>query len=149
MTTQPLFPAPKNTPTKARKTGIDPWLQNLLETKTGGFRAARWQRCTTCNQITLTGINIEECAWTVTVDPTPLDPHTELECLLAHRPTLSATPHGKIYELHHRDADLIADHPAGAPTTYGLVFPAHQCGNRYPGFQKPTTSQPFNPTPNI
>lgn len=127
---------------------MDPWLQNLLETKTGGFRAAKWNRCNHCNRIVLTGINDDTCAATVTADPTPLTPQQEIECLLTHRPTISATPHGKTYDLHHRDADLISDHPANTPTLYGTVLPTHQCGNRYPGFltHQTTTDWPTNPT---
>ena len=117
---------------------MDPWLLQLLENKTGGFRAARWNRCRHCNEIVLTGINDDQCAGTITADPTPLTAAQELECLLAGRDTVSATPHGRTYDLHRRDDDLISNHPAGGGTTFGTVIPAHQCGNRYPGFfQRP------------
>jgi len=131
------------------KKPMDPWLKNLVESKTGGFRAAKWERCHHCNQITLTGINDDICAWTITVDPTPLTPQQELECLLSLRDTASATPHGKTYDLHHRDADMISDYPAGGPNTYGTVLPNHQCGNRYPGFLARNTAAGWDPTINF
>lgn len=127
-----LFGPPPKTP----KPKTEKWLLELLKTKTGGFRTTNWKRCPTCKAITLTGINGDQCAWTITVDPTPLTPHDELLCTLTNRQTASATPNGKNYELHHRDEDMIAGHPP-SKGFYGLVFPEHRCGARFPGQHNP------------
>ncbi|WP_404285416.1 hypothetical protein [Glutamicibacter arilaitensis] len=132
-------------PAKAVNKKPEQWLIEALKTKTGGFRNTRWQRCPTCKQITLTGINSDNCAWTITVDPTPLTPHDELLCTLTGRDTASAIPKGTNYELHHRAKDMIQGHPPGKGL-YGLVFPNHQCGARFPGFHKPHSTAKWDPT---
>jgi hypothetical protein len=105
------------------------WLHRLLETKTGGFRAARWQRCPKCDRITLHGMDADILAGMVTVDPTPINRQQEIWCALNNRPTYSL----------RIDADRkieINDRPRQA---LGLEFrdpivPEHQCGSEYPGF---------------
>lgn len=123
-------------PQKQPKPKIEAWLLEALKTKTGGFRNTSWQRCPNCKKITITGINNDTCAWKVTVDPTPLTPTDELLCTLTNRDTVSAIPRGNNYELHHRAKDMITGHPPGKGT-YGLVFPTHQCGARFPGHHNP------------
>jgi hypothetical protein len=105
------------------------WLRHVLENKTGGFRAARWQRCPQCDRITLHGMDADACAGMVTVDPTPITRHQEIWCALHARPTyqLRIDPDRKI---------TINDRPR---YSLGLecrnpVVPEHQCGSEYPGF---------------
>lgn len=105
------------------------WLSRLLETKLGGFRHARWQRCSKCDRITLHGMDADVLAGVVTVDPTPINRHQEIWCALHGRPTYSL----------RIDADrkiTISDRPR---YSLGLecrnpVVPEHQCGSEYPGF---------------
>lgn len=147
MTTQPaLFKAPKRAP---KKPGQDDWLKQLLEQKTGGFRAARWERCKDCDQLTLHGMDADLCAGMVTVDPTPLSPQQEHACMITGRPTYSLKPRGTSYELSDRDgAYLYGSRP---PDQRGkTIVPAHQCGARFPGFiPRPATKETTNHEPNF
>lgn len=105
------------------------WLSRLLETKLGGYRHARWQRCNKCDRIVLHGMDADVLAGMATVDPTPINRHQEIWCALHDRRTYSL----------RIDADRrieINDRPRWA---LGLEFrdpivPEHQCGSEYPGF---------------
>ncbi|WP_422758275.1 hypothetical protein [Paenarthrobacter sp. C1] len=141
-----LFSTPKRT---TRTPGKDDWLKTLLENKTGGFRAARWERCNTCQELTLHGMDADMCAGMVTADPTPLSPQQELACMIIGRPTFTLKPRGQAYELHdRRDAHKHGPRP---PDHKGrTVIPAHQCGARFPGFiQRPTTKETPNAEPDF
>ena len=117
------------------------WLLKLTEQKQGGFRNARWQRCTTCQELTIHGMDADLCAGMVTVDPTPLTPQQEHWCALQGRPTYSldidADRKIKINDRIHYS--LAKPHPRGNP-----IVPTHHCGQRYPSFieelRKPTTT---------
>lgn len=140
MTQSALFPAPKKSP---KKPGQDEWLKQLLETKTGGFRAATWQRCRNCNELTLHGMDADICAEMVTADPTPLNPQQELACFIIGRPTFTLTPRAgsTSYELSDRRT---AYRYGPRPPDHGsrTIIPAHQCGARFPGFiKRPTTKE--------
>lgn len=138
MTQTTLFetPAPAN-----KKPAKDDWLKQLLENKTGGFRAARWQRCPTCDQLTLHGMDADLCAGMVTADPTPLTPQQEHACFIADRPTYTLKPRGNTYELNDRRGPYL--YGTRPPDHNGkTVIPAHQCGARFPGFiKRPKTTQ--------
>lgn len=141
-----LFPAPAKT---KQKPANDDWLKQLLETKTGGFRAARWGRCPGCSQLTLTGMDADLCAGMVTADPTPLTPQQEHACMIAGRETYTLKPRGTSYELNdRRGAYLYGTRP---PDHRGrTVIPAHQCGARFPGFiQKPPTQETHHGQPDF
>lgn len=141
-----LFAKPK---TANKKPGQDDWLKQLLEDKTGGFRAARWERCTTCKELTLHGMDADMCAGMVTADPTPLSELQELACIIVGRPTFTLKARGTSYELNdRRDAHKYGPRP---PTHNGrVVIPAHQCGARFPGFiQRPTTKETHNGQPDF
>lgn len=140
-----LFPAP--TTTASKKPGQDEWLKQLLEAKTGGFRAARWQRCPGCDQLTLHGMDADLCAGMVTADPTPLSEHQELACIITGRPTFTLKPRGTSYELSDRDgAHKYGPRP---PNHSGkTIIPAHLCGARFPGFiPRPVTKETTNHEP--
>lgn len=147
MTTQPaLFKAPKKT---GKKPGQDDWLKQLLEAKSGGFRAARWGRCPGCDQLTLHGMDADLCAGMATVDPTPLSPHQEHACFITGRPTYSLKARGTGYELNdRRGAYLYGTRP---PDQRGkTIVPAHQCGARFPGFiPRPQTQETHNDHPSF
>lgn len=122
---------------------MEPWLKAQLETKTGGFRAARFAVCTKCQQWTLTGIDADTCAIHTTVDPTPLTPRQEAECAIAGRLTytLGRTPSGAPM-IQHRDPYGI-----GLPSHQDIV-PAHRCaGPRYPNRPRPRTHTTENDCP--
>ncbi|MHC6592409.1 hypothetical protein [Arthrobacter sp. C152] len=143
MTQPALFKAPKKAP---KKPGQDDWLKQLLETKTGGFRAARWQRCPTCDQITLHGMDADIAAGMATVDPTPLSPLQELACFIVGRDTYVLKPREKGYELSDRSGAYLY---GPRPPDHGskTIVPAHQCGARFPGFiprpnNQETTNEP-------
>lgn len=115
-------------PRKSKKP-MPEWLQHVLENTTGGFRAARWQRCRKCEALVLHGMDNDMCAGMATVDPTPINRHQEIWCALHARPTYRARidPDRKI-TLTYRDRYAL-----------GLecrdpVLPEHQCGSEYPGF---------------
>lgn len=133
-----LFPAKALKAQK--KPAMDDWLKQQLETKTGGFRAARWDRCTTCNELTLHGMDADICAGMVIVDPTPLSPLQELACFTIGRETFTLKPREKGYELSdRRPAYLYGPRPPdhGSKT----IVPAHRCGARFPGFIKRPDTQ--------
>lgn len=123
-----------------KKPGMDDWLKEQLETKTGGFRAARWGRCPICQELTLHGMDADLCAGMVTVDPTPLSTLQELACMIIGRPTYSIKERGTSYELNdRRDAYLYGTRP---PDHRGkTIGPEHRCGARFPGFLKRPTTQ--------
>lgn len=138
MTQDALFPAPTKAP---KKPGMDDWMVQLLEAKTGGFRAARWGRCTTCGELTLHGMDADLCAGMATVDPTPLSPQQEHACMITGRETYSVKERGTSYELNDRRGAY--RYGARPPDQRGkTIVPAHQCGARFPGFiKKPTTQE--------
>jgi hypothetical protein len=99
--------------------------------------AATWTRCGKCHAIILTGLDDPCLGHPAAVDPTPLNPYTELACAILRIPT---------YRLHHQGttARIAArtrwDQPAGAPGTAPVV-PAHRCGRRFPGFTIPPETE--------
>jgi hypothetical protein len=141
-----LFPAPKKAPGKPAQ---DEWLKQLLETKTGGFRAAHWERCRNCDQLTLHGMDADIAAGMVTADPTPLSPLQELACIIVSRETYTLSPKkdSGAYELSDRQA---AHRWGPRPPNHNgrLIVPAHQCGARFPGFiPRPATKETTNEHP--
>lgn len=145
MTQAALFPAPAKT-TQA-KPAKDDWLKQLLETKTGGFRAARWQRCTTCNELTLHGMDADLCAGMATADPTPLSPQQELACFIVGRPTYTLKPRDQAYELSDR-TDAYHYGPRPPNHRSATIIPAHHCGARFPGFiKRPATKETHHECP--
>lgn len=117
------------------------WLKEQLENKTGGFRAARWNRCPNCQELTLHGMDADLCAGMVTADPTPLSQQQEHACMITGRPTYTLKPRGNSYELNdRRGAYLYGSRP---PDGRGkLIIPEHKCGARFPGFiPKPNQHQ--------
>ena len=144
MTQATLFPAPKKV---GKKSGQDEWLKQLLEQKTGGFRAARWGRCPTCNELTLHGMDADLTAGMATVDPTPLSPLQELACFITERETYSLKDRGNSYELNdRRGAYLYGPRPPNHHNK--TIVPEHQCGARFPGFiPRPATKETTNAHP--
>lgn len=116
-----------------KKPGMDDWLKQQLETKTGGFRAAHWKRCTDCGELTLHGMDADLCAGMVTADPTPLSPQQEHACMITGRPTYTLKPRGNSYELNDRSGAYLygTRPPDGRGKT---IVPEHLCGARFPGF---------------
>lgn len=107
---------------------MPPWLLQQLETKTGGFRAARWRQCDTCRMLTLRGMDSDLCARIVTVDPTPLTPDQAQWASRANREVFQATLTGRKVTIN----DLS---PGTALTgVRGYLVPTHRCGGRTPGF---------------
>lgn len=95
---------------------------------------ATWCRCPGCGHIVLTGLDDPVMGAAATVDPTPLDPYTELACALRNIPTYRLHHHGTTARIAKRTR---WDTPAGTPGTSPVV-PAHQCGRtRLPGFVIP------------
>lgn len=133
MTQPALFQAPEP-PRPAPGHDMDPWLRALLETKTGGFRAAKWGRCPRCQELTLTGIDGDVAAATVTVDPTPITTQQEHACLTIRRGTYNLTKRGRSYDIHDRDSDHLYGPIPVPPKPLEIIVPEHRCGARYPGF---------------
>lgn len=96
---------------------MDTWLLKQIEEKTGlpnGTRAAWARRCRTCREITITGLNDDVCAFTTTVDPTPLGTLGEALARMSGRQTFSLHHDGpKRFRISRRDRWQIAGHPAG------------------------------------
>lgn len=117
---------------------MDPWLLKHLETKTGGFRAARWERCRDCEELTLVGLDGDIAAIKVRVDPTPLNPLQEALCAIAGRRTSSLTIGAARSKITIWDRDPLA---IGKPLSEPVV-PHHKCGARFPGFLYPKPTPP-------
>lgn len=128
-------------PQAPKKPGMDDWLKTQLENKTGGFRAARWGRCPTCNELTLHGMDADLTAGMATVDPTPLSPQQEHACMITGRETYSLKERGTSYELNDRRGAY--RYGARPPDHKGrTIVPAHKCGARFSGFiQRPDTQE--------
>lgn len=130
--TQTTIPIKINAPRKKHPSGtgyLPAWVANQLQDNKDNraARTARYHKCDKCKEIIITGLDADIMAFTVTVDPTPLDPHKELACIMANRYTFTAWPTIEGYHLEHRDMFNMSDqqHP---------VLPAHRCGARFPGF---------------
>lgn len=132
-------------PRRPQKPSMPAWLRAALETKTGGFRAARWRRCHTCHELTLTGLDNHLLAETATVDPTPITPEEEIAVILAGRTTYNLETYART-KIHLKRRDHA--HGLGKPSRRPVV-PEHRCGARYPGFlyppqqKDPTHAPPF------
>lgn len=129
MKQRPLPGMPK--PPKKTPGPMPKWLIQAIETKTGGFRSARWTRCPKCQQIILQGLDDDIAAFTVQADPTPINPRQETACRLTARPTYAVTE-GRQIELDRRDR-----WSTGKPSPDRPIIPAHKCGARFPGFLLP------------
>lgn len=109
----------------------------------------RASTCRTCGQPVLLGLDADEMAVDVTVDPAPLDAHTEALARLAGRRTyrLHYPAFGRNAKLTRRNANDIRRYPAGAPIgawhAYDIV-PAHACYSPLPAIGSMLT--PINPT---
>lgn len=106
---------------------MEKWLLQLLETKTGGFRGARFRRCRHCQAWTLHGPDADTAGIMATVDPTPLTPDQEFHAAMRCRRTYTIRKNGKGWHIHDRDPYAVA-----RTETILTVVPAHQCGHRYP-----------------
>lgn len=123
--------------TKKPPAGMPDWLMQQIEIKTGGLRNGRWKRCPRCNELTVQGLDADVAAFTVTVDPTPIQPNQEGWCVINGRNTYGVEVIGKKVIINYRDPYAI-----GLPSHYRIV-PEHVCGHRYPGFllKRPATGQ--------
>lgn len=128
---------------KPKTPGMPGWLKRALETKTGGFRQAHWNRCPNCGQIILTGLDADTCAFTINADPTPITPRQEQLCALTGRPTYYVTAGQNRIELDRRDTYSI-----GRPSPHYPIVPAHKCGARFPGFLLPPETKTQGATNN-
>lgn len=137
-------PVPTSKPAKpAPNSDLPGWLRKELETRTGGFRHASWNRCPRCRAIILEGLDDDIAAFTVQADPTPINIDQENICHTIGRHTYTATI-GKNIELNHRTT-----YAAGRPSRHPIV-PAHRCGARFAGFllpQLPTERQAHHDRP--
>ncbi|UXE04797.1 hypothetical protein QEH44_gp61 [Arthrobacter phage Shambre1] len=111
---------------KTKTGGMPDWLKTALETKTGGFRKARWQRCTNCGELTIHGMDADICAGMVTVDPTPLTRQQEIWCAIhgrrTYRLTIDPDRSITIWDRPRYSLGKESDRP---------VVPEHECGMRY------------------
>lgn len=122
----------KCTSVLAPQTAYPGWLQKHLEERLGGFRSARWQRCTKCHGIILAGLDDDTAAIHVQTDPTPLTLRQDELCQWIGRPTYTATIRARTIELDRRTWR----HTHWQPPN-GSIVPAHVCGKRFPGFLLP------------
>jgi hypothetical protein len=135
----PLFDLPTNPALKPAAGGPMPaWLVRLLETTTGGFRASRWDRCRSCGQLIIRGLDGDVAAFEATADPTPITEGQETLCARIGRWTYALTMNSRRIELDRRDKWSI-----GRPSPDRPIIPAHNCRGRFPGFLQP----PAGPTP--
>lgn len=104
------------------------WLTNLIDHPRKGWRDAILTSCN-CGMPILTGLDFDFCAWAVTVDLAPLNPHGEAMALIEGRNTYDLQV--STQRLLARDPDRIAGRPAGSdPRTRQL--PTHRCHTTVP-----------------
>lgn len=128
-----LFTHPTRPPDHPTGTGYLPaWVAEQLKTNKehAASRTAKYHKCRKCRQPILTGLDHDDCAGTVHADPTPITRQDEIMLTVIGRPTYLAIPnppHG--WKLDRRNHEGGIDLPTPQP-----IFPAHQCGARFPGF---------------
>lgn len=98
-------------------------LQRLGES---GPRGAKPSRCPSCRRPTLTGLDADRCAMTVTVDASEVDEFGEALALLRWSTSFDLTLIGGQWELCHRN-----QHHIKRGRKYP-VFVRHECGFVYP-----------------
>lgn len=129
---------------------LPPWMQEEIdENKTARPRQRKESSahycCPRCKEIVIAATydlhpKPGRVIMTATVDPTPLEPHTELACKLAGRATYTAQRAplgGKLTILRARTARW--DHTW---KDQQVTLPAHQCGARFPTFHTPPYQPP-------
>ncbi len=135
-----LEPEPKRNQQHPEGGWLPEWITEQIRANkaNGASRIAKYHRCRKCKAIVITGLDHDTCASTVTADPTPLNPITEVAAILTNRATFQApkTPEGG-YRLDYR-------HPPSRWPPRTPVIPEHKCGHRFPGFLEP----PNNPNAN-
>ena len=133
--TQPALFTPPPTATSlpprwAWITLLPDWVADhvLQATNRTGYDPAA-DTCRRCHAIILRALDdTHDGATTLKADPTMLTPQQELDCLLAHRTTI--TLHGQPFgnltrpRLRSRNQWHIQNHPAGQQ---GPTLPAHRC----------------------
>ena len=119
---------------------LPPWLAQHIEVTTGapvGARNARVARCPDCRAQILRGLSDDQCAWTATVDPTPLSPAGEATAHLTGRHTYALCRYlGQQLRLYIRDRWQIKGRPAGIPITGPFpqdIVADHVCRQELPG----------------
>lgn len=115
-------------------TKMPDWLRDQITIKTGaapGSRNATAVVCPRCGAHVLRGHSDDLCAFTVTVDPQPLDTLGELLALASGRGTYALRRHLRHYRLHRRDRWQIRGQPPGStsgPFRFDTVA-EHRCGS--------------------
>lgn len=112
------------------------WLRDHLIrkgviTERGVSRRARPRICLRCGLVALVGLDDERCALEVHADPVPLSTLGEALALIEGRRTLALHHEAARFVLDVREADHIADRPAGA-TAREDVLRQHRCGTGPP-----------------
>lgn len=100
-------------------------------TESGLSRRARIRYCESCKAAVLAGLDDDECAIEVAVDPVPLNPLGEALAAVEGRRTYRLRSEGGRYVLDPRTARGITRRPAGS-TPRADVLRAHRCGSEVP-----------------
>lgn len=121
-------PAPAPVPEHVERAERKGMIEGLFATGRMFTRNASRHRCPSCRAIVLSAVDGDLCASSVTVDPTPLDPQSELACKLAGRLTYRLRIREGRAQLDDRDPVWTGPAPEGA-----TIVPEHRCGARFPG----------------
>lgn len=100
-------------------------------TESGLSRRARIRPCPKCKALILAGLDDDECAFEVAVDPVPLNPLGEALATIERRRTYRLRSEGGRYVLDPRGASNITRRPAGS-TPRADVLRTHRCGTEVP-----------------
>lgn len=122
------IPAQPVVPEHVQRSEHKGMIDSLFATGRMFTRNASRHRCPSCRANVLSAVDGDLCASSVTVDPTPLDPQSELACKLSGRLTYRLRIREGRAQLDDRDPVWTGPAPDGA-----TILPEHRCGARFPG----------------
>lgn len=119
---------------------IPVWLKRTLGDT---YRTATLRTCPHCHTPVLSGLDADNCAFSVRADPTPINEIGEALALLTGRRTFDLVGNASGKRLYVRE-----EHNIKSGRRY-LVFPEHRCGQSLAAHIEQTPSRPRKVKPNV